>query len=883
MSSDKGKLLSVAMIVKDEEANIRRALEAIKDVADEIIVVDTGSTDRTPEIVKEYTDKLYLHEWQNDFSEARNYSLKFPTCEWVLIYDADEEASESFKKNIRDFLVKQTKDVNTVYIPTISYMDIDYTRSEVASTPRIFRKGTIEYKNIVHNQAIYKPKVVRGNFPILHYGYIWTRALKRKKYERTGTLIREQLKEAKHPIERLYYLVQLYKTESIGGYPYKKNQVAWETLAEIKRVGRVPAIGLEFLYLFGLDCVFGGLKDLGKELLQKCIDATPQYPDPYFGMMALYERSNDWDELIKWGEKFFQVLDEAMKNVENFDWTIMSFKQVPLAHILMARAMLKRKDFEGFNDHVSLAFSEDENITIDKKNLYVLLNDLKEDVEDKKDSLTADKEEWEKVLPGFKVIVEGVEKSGIVIYYDSIVEKIAELKVEVDENLIDKLSCRNELSKYIIKKIKTSEDQLLDFITKDDYLNFVEKNGISGLLLFYSVLQKTKDTVDTLKTLSSLRKIEDEKIQGVLYALLGDCYLRLKRFKEALTQYKKSLEILPDLSQFIKPIIEDLSTKLDPEMDGVYEEMYAHFASGKEFIFDIMGYVGQENAQKLYLISDAPLALYVSGISFIQKDPQKAETLLKKVENIHEFPFYYYRFAKIYEKKDIKKAFDLHVKAVEENNKLADLALGRYSYSGLYPNTLISFMKNNDEMIWVGNISEKFSTLGIIHPVRSWKKSDSFMYASPYPSDEALRIYEEREKETYKSVPLEIKKEVILKGLIDSGFKDVKVLGVDKEKYESVFEDLEISVKDSSNNLLIVGEFEKNYDVSGILRKAEKVLAFAYVPDLKDRENVVWFIPKFRVLRTTSQLISLFEKEGFKVSKVEAIDGNLRGFQAYKE
>ncbi len=106
MVSNNEGLLSVAMIVKDEEANIRRALESIVDVVDEIIVVDTGSTDRTPEIVKEYTDKLYFHEWQNDFSEARNYSLQFPTCEWVLIYDADEEASESLKKQYTYFSKK---------------------------------------------------------------------------------------------------------------------------------------------------------------------------------------------------------------------------------------------------------------------------------------------------------------------------------------------------------------------------------------------------------------------------------------------------------------------------------------------------------------------------------------------------------------------------------------------------------------------------------------------------------------------------------------------------------------------------------------------------------------------------------------------------------
>jgi glycosyltransferase involved in cell wall biosynthesis len=873
VSNNKG-LLSVAMIVKDEEHNIRRALESIKDVADEIIVVDTGSTDRTPEIVKEYTDKLYFHEWQNDFSEARNYSLQFPTCEWVLIYDADEEASEEFRKGIREFLKAQKKEINTVYIPTLSYLDIDLTRTEIASTPRIFRKGTISYKNIVHNQAVYKPKIVHANFPILHYGYIWTRALKNKKYERTDNLIREHLQTAKEPLERIYYLVQLYKTESIGGYTYKKNQAAWETLEEIKKVGKIPAIGLEFLYLFGLDCAFGGLKDLSKELLEKCIKAAPTYPDPYFGVMVVFEREKEWGEILKWGNKFFDALDYAMKNVEKFDWTIMSFKQIPLANILMARAALNEKALEGFNKYIADAFSE-ENPSFDKKNIYVLLHDLNENIKTK--------DELEKILPGIEVMVEGLKSQGTTIYYDSLIEKIADLEVELEPSFLDKLTYRNPISKYIINKLKTGEDQLLDFLTKENYTEFVEKSGIPGLLLFYSILKNTKDIVGILKILSSLRKVEDEKVQGVLYALLGDCYLKIKRFKEALEMYKKSLEAVPELSMFIKPIVEDLSTKLDPLMDGVYEEMYAHFSSGKEFIFNIMEYIGQENAQKLYLISDTPFALYTSGVSYIQKDSQKAKELLTKIENTKEFPFYYYRLAKIYEKEDMKKAFELHKKAVEENNKLADFALARYTYSGLYPNTRLNFMKNDDEIIWVGNISEKFSTLGIIHPIRSWKKGNNFMYAIPYPADEALKIYEEREKETYKTKPFEVKKEYILKGLIDSEFNELKVAGFEEEKYKSIFDDLEITVNQDSKNLLIIGEFEKNHDMSSLLKNAEKVLTFVHVPDLNDRENVVWFIPKFRVLRTTSQLISLFEKEGFKVSKVEAVDGNLRCFQAYKE
>ncbi|KUK15370.1 MAG: Glycosyl transferase family 2 [Petrotoga mobilis] len=875
MSIDKEKLLSVAMIVKDEEANIRRALEAIKDVADEIIVVDTGSTDRTPEIVKEYTDKLYFHEWQNDFSEARNYSLKFPTCEWVMRYDADEEASELFKKNIREFLKKLPKDVNTVYLPIISYMDMEHTKTEVASIPIIFRKGTVKFQNVVHNQAIYKPKVVHANFPIYHYGYIWTRNLRKKKHERTATLIREQLKSSQKPLDRIYYLIQLYKIEEIGRYSFRRNELAWKIIEEIKTVNNLPTIALEFLYLFGVECIENDMKKLGEELLRNAIKLSPKYPDPYFGMMLLCEKEKKYDELLDWSNKFFQALDKAMNEVEIYYWTIMSIKRISTAYLLAAKAFLMKKDFNNFNKYVSKAFSEKGNFALNKSNIKILITNLVDVVESK--------EEMEKVLPGIQIILEVSENEGIQMYFDEVIQKLGEFYLKVEKSLLEKFKWKNEISKYVIKKLETSEDQLLNFVAKNDYVKFVNDTGIYGLLFLFYVLEETKSYVEILKELARLRKVESEEVRGVLYVLIGDAYLKLEKYKEAIEYYKKAKDIYPEISGFIKPLLEDLSMKLSTEFDIAFDEMYSFYTSKNEFIFDIVGYLGEDAVEKLYLISDTSFANYASASLLIEKDPQKAETLLKKVENTEEFPFYYYRLAKIYEKKDIKKAFEYHIKAVEENNKLADLALGRYSYSGLYPNTQISFMKSNDEMIWVGNISEKFSTLGIIHPIRSWKKSYTFIYASPYPSDEALRIYEEREKETYKSVPLEIKKEVILKGLIDTDFKDVKLLGVDKEKYESVFEDLGISVKDNSNNLLIVGEFEKNYDLSDILKKAKKVLAFVYVPDLKDRENLVWFIPKFRVLRTTSQLISLFEKEGFKVSKVEAIDGNLRCIQAYKE
>ena len=70
-------MLSLCMIVRNEERHIKRCLESVKGLVDEIIIVDTGSTDNTVSIAKRLGANVYLHEWENDFSKARNESLKY--------------------------------------------------------------------------------------------------------------------------------------------------------------------------------------------------------------------------------------------------------------------------------------------------------------------------------------------------------------------------------------------------------------------------------------------------------------------------------------------------------------------------------------------------------------------------------------------------------------------------------------------------------------------------------------------------------------------------------------------------------------------------------------------------------------------------------------
>src|SRR3989338_781444 len=82
--------LSLCMITKNEEKNLAKCLNSVKDLVDEIIIVDTGSKDNTINIAKSFNAKIINFKWQDDFSLARNESLKCASSDWIVVLDADE-------------------------------------------------------------------------------------------------------------------------------------------------------------------------------------------------------------------------------------------------------------------------------------------------------------------------------------------------------------------------------------------------------------------------------------------------------------------------------------------------------------------------------------------------------------------------------------------------------------------------------------------------------------------------------------------------------------------------------------------------------------------------------------------------------------------------
>ena len=122
-------MLSAVLIVKNEEELLSKCLDTLKGV-DEIIITDTGSTDKTKEIASKYTDKIYDFPWIDSFCKARNFSNSKATGEWILTIDADEELLTPID-TIKDILSKTEKEVLSVIM--------ENGAGEWHKSPRLFR------------------------------------------------------------------------------------------------------------------------------------------------------------------------------------------------------------------------------------------------------------------------------------------------------------------------------------------------------------------------------------------------------------------------------------------------------------------------------------------------------------------------------------------------------------------------------------------------------------------------------------------------------------------------------------------------------------------------------------------------------------------------
>ena len=175
-SEENMPLLSLCMIVKNESAHLARCLDSARDTVDEIVIVDTGSTDDTVAIAERYGARVLHFPWINDFSAARNVSLEAATGDWALILDADEALSSPKGAALRDRL--QATDAAGFRLVVRNLTDGEgLSAFEDALLTRLFRLGPhIRYEQRIHEQI--RPAIERqggrvedSDILVLHYGY----------------------------------------------------------------------------------------------------------------------------------------------------------------------------------------------------------------------------------------------------------------------------------------------------------------------------------------------------------------------------------------------------------------------------------------------------------------------------------------------------------------------------------------------------------------------------------------------------------------------------------------------------------------------------------------------------------------------------------------
>ena len=201
--------LSVCMIVKNEERFLGQCLASVKDIADELIVIDTGSTDRTVEIAREHGAQVGHFEWCNDFAAARNASIAPATGDWILFLDADEELSPAEKQTLPALLA--SNNTALIRLPLINTHQGPISKSIL---PRLYRNiPAIQFQGCVHEgvyTAILKVskewqmEISVGDMLILHHGYTAEVITERNKVQRNYQLLVKALEE--RPNEAYFYM-----------------------------------------------------------------------------------------------------------------------------------------------------------------------------------------------------------------------------------------------------------------------------------------------------------------------------------------------------------------------------------------------------------------------------------------------------------------------------------------------------------------------------------------------------------------------------------------------------------------------------------------------------------------------------------------------------
>ncbi|MGO4540134.1 glycosyltransferase [Paenibacillus sp. 2TAB19] len=194
------RLLSLCMIVRDEEKRLGRCLDSVQHAVDEIIIVDTGSSDRTIEIARSYGAKVLRREWTESFADARNESIREASGQWILWMDADEVLREGDGEKLRMYVQQSEEDV--LLLELFNYYgdgEADESQVYMLAHHRLFRnRRGFSFVHAIHEQLTSEEVVLSQSelkllpIRVYHFGYLEEVAAEKRKFERNMKLLQKE-------------------------------------------------------------------------------------------------------------------------------------------------------------------------------------------------------------------------------------------------------------------------------------------------------------------------------------------------------------------------------------------------------------------------------------------------------------------------------------------------------------------------------------------------------------------------------------------------------------------------------------------------------------------------------------------------------------------
>jgi glycosyltransferase involved in cell wall biosynthesis len=314
-------IISLCMIVKDEEDHLVGCLKSVEGVADEIIIVDTGSRDNTLSIAKSFGAKLYYHEWEDNFAIPRNISIEHAGGEWILMLDADEQLEQESQAKVR----KLTVNHDALGYRVLIQLHPEWT--EMRSV-RLFRNiPEMRFAGVYHEELQVtedmRQKFVDAGIKIIHKPF--SPEDFNRKYERNVTMLKKHISQYPNSIYQMLDLIRIYLETNAFSEAETILRKVYQLISKEKLIEKEYKFYLINYYIYKLKFLYKNNAD-SKTMLSICEDAllvSPLCPLFLFEAAQLLYKLQSYEQAIDYFQKCL-----AFRNDNNFDRSVMFPKEM---------------------------------------------------------------------------------------------------------------------------------------------------------------------------------------------------------------------------------------------------------------------------------------------------------------------------------------------------------------------------------------------------------------------------------------------------------------------------------------------------------------------------------------------------------------------------